>query len=325
MFFWNKQPSEQFDSKVELDSKKYFIHQAIPEPVLSHKIELFSHEYFAACTIGGILACAPSHSGITPLDLVKCRRQVDSTLYKSNMDGFKKIFKLEGFGGLYTGFGATFIGYGLQGAGKYGFYEYFKKTYGDLAGPSTPTTLVYLAASASAEFLADILLCPFETIKVRTQTSIPPFASSLTEGYKKIVATEGFGALYKGIVPLWCRQIPYTMVKFSSFEKIVEYIYTKLPKKKSEMSALEQTGVSFCGGYVAGIFCAVVSHPADVLVSQVSSTGKPVGEIYKKIGFAGLWNGLAMRIVMIGTLTGFQWLIYDSFKVAVGLPTTGGH
>jgi hypothetical protein len=28
---------------------------------------------------------------------------------------------------------------------------------------------------------------------------------------------------------------------------------------------------------------------------------------------------------MIGTLTAFQWLIYDSFKVALGLPTTGGH
>lgn len=27
----------------------------------------------------------------------------------------------------------------------------------------------------------------------------------------------------------------------------------------------------------------------------------------------------------IGTLTAFQWLIYDSFKVSLGLPTTGGH
>lgn len=28
---------------------------------------------------------------------------------------------------------------------------------------------------------------------------------------------------------------------------------------------------------------------------------------------------------MIGTLTAFQWLLYDSFKVTLGLPTTGGH
>ena len=27
---------------------------------------------------------------------------------------------------------------------------------------------------------------------------------------------------------------------------------------------------------------------------------------------------------MIGTLTGAQWMIYDSFKIFMGLPTTGG-
>jgi solute carrier family 25 phosphate transporter 3 len=26
---------------------------------------------------------------------------------------------------------------------------------------------------------------------------------------------------------------------------------------------------------------------------------------------------------MIGTLTGLQWMIYDSFKIFMGLPTTG--
>ena len=34
-------------------------------------------------------------------------------------------------------------------------------------------------------------------------------------------------------------------------------------------------------------------------------------------------QGLPLRIVMIGTLTGLQWGIYDAFKVAAGLPTTG--
>ena len=30
-------------------------------------------------------------------------------------------------------------------------------------------------------------------------------------------------------------------------------------------------------------------------------------------------RGLPLRIVMIGTLTGLQWGIYDAFKVYVGL------
>jgi len=32
-----------------------------------------------------------------------------------------------------------------------------------------------------------------------------------------------------------------------------------------------------------------------------------MNRIYQRIGFAGLWNGLPVRIVMIGTLTGLQW------------------
>lgn len=304
-----------------------------PEPPKTG-IQLFTHEYYAACTLGGIVACGPTHSAVTPLDLVKCRRQVNSSLYKSNVEGWKTILKTKG-DSIFTGVGATFIGYSLQGAGKYGFYEYFKKTYSDLVGPNIYAkykTPVYLAASASAEFLADIMLCPFETIKVKTQTSLPPYASNVFQGFSKIYGTEGLAGLYKGIGPLWARQIPYTMVKFSTFEKCVELIYLYLGKPASAYTSVQQTGVSFLGGYIAGIFCAIVSHPADVMVSKITTDKKPgeslgqgLKRIYGQIGFAGVWNGLPVRIVMIGTLTGFQWLIYDSFKVYMGLPTTGGH
>lgn len=50
---------------------------------------------------------------------------------------------------------------------------------------------MYLAASASAEFFADIALCPFEAVKVRTQTTMPPFATGTFDGINKIVAKEG--------------------------------------------------------------------------------------------------------------------------------------
>lgn len=83
------------------------------------------------------------------------------------------------------------VGYSFQGAGKYGFYEIFKYQYGEKMFPNANKTLVYLGASASAEFLADMFLCPFEAIKVRMQTTLPPFASTMREGWSKIVAKEG--------------------------------------------------------------------------------------------------------------------------------------
>ncbi|KAI9615679.1 hypothetical protein PSHT_07410 [Puccinia striiformis] len=58
-------------------------------------------------------------------------------------------------------------------------------------------------------------------------------------------------------------------------------------------------------------------------VGKKGSTKPTVGTIYKEIGFSGLWAGLGTRIVMVGTLTALQWLIYDYVKVAFGFPTTG--
>ena len=60
----------------------------------------------------------------------------------------------------------------------------------------------------------------------------------------------------------------------------------------------------------------MVSHPADVMVSKLNSEGQAgesaggaMSRIYNRIGFIGLWNGLPVRIIMIGTLTGLQWYL----------------
>ncbi len=94
------------------------------------------------------------------------------------------------------------------------------------------------------------------------------------------------------------------MVKFATFETTVDAIYNYLGKPKSSYNGLQQTGVSFLGGYIAGIGCAVISHPADVMVSKLNSerkagesAGQAMTRIYGNIGFKGLWNGLPVRIL----------------------------
>ena len=116
------------------------------------------------------------------------------------------------------------------------------------------------------------------------------------------------------------------MMKFGAFERTVQLLYANVvPKPREECSKGEQLGVSFAAGYIAGIFCAVVSHPADNLVSKLNANkAATVGSVVSEMGMVALMTrGLPLRIIMVGTLTGLQWGIYDAFKVAVGLPTTG--
>lgn len=58
-------------------------------------------------------------------------------------------------------------------------------------------------------------------------------------------------SFYKGVVPLWMRQIPYTMMKFACFERTVELLYKyAVPKPRSECSKSEQLVVTFVAGYI---------------------------------------------------------------------------
>ena len=71
------------------------------------------------------------------------------------------------------------------------------------------------------------------------------------------------------------------MMKFATYENIVEMTYKHLiPTPKDQCSKPLQLGVSFGSGYVAGVFCAAVSHPADNLVSFLNnSKGATVGDV----------------------------------------------
>jgi len=82
----------------------------------------------------------------------------------------------------------------------------------------------------------------------------------------KMYAEEGLNSFYKSLVPLWLRQIPYTMMKFACFERTVEVLYKYVvPKPRLECTKGEQLVVTFAAGYIAGVFCAIVSHPADTV------------------------------------------------------------
>lgn len=287
-------------------------------------VEFGSPKFYALCGLGGVLSCGITHTAIVPLDLVKCRIQVDSAKYKGIVSGFRVTVAEEGFRALAKGWAPTAIGYSLQGLGKFGFYEMFKILYSDLIGEEMSyqwRTSLYLAASASAEFFADILLAPMEATKVRIQTS-PGAPPTLRGCAPMIMKTEGLGGFYKGLPPLWGRQIPYTMMKFACFERTVEALYQYVvPKPRGDCTKSEQLVVTFVAGYIAGVFCAIVSHPADTIVSKLNQEkGATAMGIAKKVGFAGLWKGLVPRIIMIGTLTALQWFIYDSVKVFFNIP-----
>merc|ERR1719410_2320356 len=252
------------------------------------------------------------------------------------------LMKAKGPFAVVRGWAPTLVGYSFQGLGKFGLNDVFKYRYGKLLGEDfrkDHPKLFYALCSGSAEFFADIFLCPWETVKLKVQTVDIPnwmegksngYAKGLMDGTPRLMKEEGLSGAFSIIKPLWARQIPYTIVKFVAFEDFIRRIYgyteNNWGKTKADFSKTQQLGFTFAAGYGAGVFCGAVSHPADTMASLVSKNpDKGMGELYTSNGgFPGLWKGFAVRVLMIGTLTGLQWFIYDTTKVAFGLQSGGG-
>lgn len=299
--------------------------EAVVNPPAEQKLSglaLYSRFAFA-----GAVCCGVTHGALTPVDVVKTRIQLDPAKYnKGLIGGFKQVVQSEGAGALLTGFGPTAAGYFLQGAFKFGGYELFKQQAINILGYDTARdnrTAVYLASSALAEFFADIALCPLEATRIRL-VSQPDFASGLLSGFSKIFKNEGLGAFYSGFGPILFKQVPYTMAKFVVYEKVSEMVYSKVDK--STLSDAAQTGVNLGSGLVAGMAAAVVSQPADTMLSKINKTKGLPGEgttsrlikIAKELGIKGSYTGLGARLFMVGTLTAGQFAIYGDIKKALG-------
>jgi len=154
------------------------------------QVEMYSQKYFAVCTLGGVLSCGLTHMAVTPIDMVKCNKQSNPVLFNKGMFGNMAILQSKkGVAGLFRGWAPTLVGYSFQGAGKFGLYEFFKYKYAAVVGEKTAkkyNKLLYCCASASAEFFADILLCPWETVKLKVQTNqINEWLEGKSNGYAR--------------------------------------------------------------------------------------------------------------------------------------------
>lgn len=126
--------------------------------------------------------------------------------------------------------------------------------------------------------------------------------------------------------------MPYTITKFVAFEKFSEAIFGMVGDK-SKLSNGTQTSINLGSGLLAGFAAAIVSQPADTMLSKINKTKGLPGEstvsrlikIAGELGIRGSFAGLPTRLFMVGGLTAGQFAIYGDLKKALGKRTHSVH
>jgi solute carrier family 25 (mitochondrial phosphate transporter), member 3 len=306
-------------------------------------LQTLDYRYFVA---GGTCA-AISHGITTPIDVIKTKKQSDPAKYgKMGLIGTAvDIAKNEGPHTLLGGLGPTVVGYGIEGAMKFGVYEIAKPIFRSLLSAGSDATggnpaLAYLCASVVAGAVAAVLLCPMESTRIRIVTD-PAYANKgLFTALPKMIREEGPWASFAlGLWAMLAKQVPYTLgkqVSFDVFAGMLYAFYNSLPSNILPESQIKWV-VSVVAAFLASIIACISSQPGDMILTETykkpakgsSSSDRSFIDVMRAIYGAGGWSsfftGTGARIVHVGLIITSQLVIYDIVKQLLGLPATGSH
>ena len=320
-----------------------------------------SLDVYALLGISGGLGCASTHTLVIPLDVVKTRIQTNScnaavvttttttttndglvqqsSLPNNNIiNGITSIITNEGWSSLFLGAQATIVGYLWYGCSVYPTYTYLKHYIAEelLSSPAyalAHANDVALAAGALASIIASIGLTPTEACRIRAVAQPSIYRNLGLIGTLRVIATEeptlGWKNLYTGLPSLMTRQVIFGSIKFITFERMSDAIYTQYPELRiHQYTAL---GVSLVAGGISGVLSSIVSQPADSVLTFVAKRGGSGSNrgglgildgaklMVQEEGLGSLFRGLGSRSVWAGCIIAGQFLLYDVFRAYFGI------
>lgn len=292
----------------------------------------FTVKNYVQFLASGGLCATLTHGMLTPVDVVKTRLQLEPAGSKATMLSMaRSIVARDGPTGLLAGFGPTAVGSLIQGGTKFCGYEYFKKlaldTVGDMPTAQKFRQPIYMGCASAAEVVASTLLTPLEAARIRL-VSQKGYARGLVGAVSRMWAEEGMRGFYAGYAPILCKQVPFTIGQFYTNEMAHSFVKTSVsPETLASYGKTGEVTVQLGCGIVAGVAAAVLSHPADTLLSKINKGGGGEGSAMKRLirlgyeaGPLGIWAGLGTRIAMTAVLVAGQFLIYGQCKDLLKAP-----
>uniref|UniRef100_T1IZ81 CCR4-NOT transcription complex subunit 3 n=1 Tax=Strigamia maritima TaxID=126957 RepID=T1IZ81_STRMM len=182
-------------------------------------------------------------------------------------------------------------------------------------GKTSPIEAMYLGAFART--ISGVAILPFTVIKTRFESNIYKY-QGVFHALNKIYTTEGARGLYCGLLPTLIRDVPFSSIYLLIYTQIKQSLGVTKDKNTEPY-------MHFLCAVVAGTFASLITHPADVIKTQMQlhphhqKVGKVALHIYKVAGARGYFIGLSPRILRRTLVTATAWTTYEQVMLTVGL------
>lgn len=275
----------------------------------------------------GAVCASGVHLLLTPLDVLKTKVQTNPSRYETISQSFSLVYDEEGPSTFFTGWIPTLFGNLLSGGILYVLTEVIRRSLSAYAGPLADTyeVPIILAAAATASAVGSVLICPFEAVRIRSVAQ-PNFASNAFGVLQRLLDEEGIGSLVNAIPVFLVKNVPYAMTKFTIFDLTTERLYAQYPSTQEDLKL--SLLVSLIGGVLGGTAAAVVSNPADCVISEIKkskSSGTSAIQTAKQMldkadgSLTPFFKGLPLRMVYYSLIASLQFLVYDGVRFALGI------
>ncbi|KAF2073537.1 hypothetical protein CYY_005156 [Polysphondylium violaceum] len=242
------------------------------------------------------------------------QQQITVVPYKNSVDAFKRIITEENWTSLYSGLKSALIGIGASSFVYYYWYSLLKSISLKFRNKSELGTIENLAIAALAGSANVITTLPIWVVNTRLQLRSN---KGIVGEFKSIVKEEGFGGLYKGLIPALIL-VSNPSVQFVSYEKL-----RSLWRNKSGRSKLGALEIFFLGA-LAKLIAGVVTYPYLLVKSRLqsqSSTDAPysgtfdaINKIFKSDGFLGFFKGMPSKMVQTVLGAAFMFLVKEKIS-----------
>lgn len=169
------------------------------------------------CKVAAAMACGTLGSVIAnPVDVVKIRLMVDPQRYPSLGAALLAVYRTEGLGGLYRGLLPSTLRSAFVAAGELAAYDIIKTQLRSRLRRDDWT--LHLLSSLLTGVVAALVAAPFDLLKARAMNG--GALHSLHETVRGIVRSEGWTALYRGVLPAYLRLGPHALLCFPLLEQL---------------------------------------------------------------------------------------------------------